>query len=310
VLQLKVVRRQTSEANDDCPLEFMIDGERLKTKTHTARDGYMLSQRVLVGADVMRQLREAEKIAFRACDQRWALMRWQVQLMHDYMDRFEQEREWKAVPKREAGMLEPSSGWPIWVVGGTPPGNVQATPLDGASLYKLLKVSIFQLEATRKDGVSQGSAVAVSPTELLTNCHVVQGSRSLVVRQDHVQWNGRIDRADPKTDRCIVVVPNGSFTPIAGVRPYESLEVGESVYTLGSPIGLELTLANGILSGRREEGGRRYVQTTAPISPGSSGGGLFDARGNLIGITTLAIVGKERLNQALNFAIPADAFWK
>jgi S1-C subfamily serine protease len=196
------------------------------------------------------------------------------------------------------------------VVGGTPPGNVQATPLDGASLYKLLKVSIFQLEATRKDGVSQGSAVAVSPTELLTNCHVVQGSRSLVVRQDHVQWNGRIDRADPKTDRCIVVVPNGSFTPIAGVRPYESLEVGESVYTLGSPIGLELTLANGILSGRREEGGRRYVQTTAPISPGSSGGGLFDARGNLIGITTLAIVGKERLNQALNFAIPADAFWK
>jgi serine protease Do len=86
--------------------------------------------------------------------------------------------------------------------------------------------------------------------------------------------------------------------------------VGEPVYTLGSPVGLELTLANGILSGRREEGGRAYIQTTAPISPGSSGGGLFDAHGNLIGITTLAIVGKEHLNQSLNFAIPADSFWQ
>jgi S1-C subfamily serine protease len=86
--------------------------------------------------------------------------------------------------------------------------------------------------------------------------------------------------------------------------------VGEAAYTLGSPVGLELTLSNGIVSGRREEGGHRYVQTTAPISPGSSGGGLFDARGNLIGITTLALVGREHLNQSLNFAIAADAFWQ
>jgi hypothetical protein len=50
------------------------------------------------------------------------------------------------------------------------------------------------------------------------------------------------------------------------------------------------------------------VQTTAPISPGSSGGGLFDARGNLIGVTTLVLVGREHLNQSLNFAIPADRF--
>jgi hypothetical protein len=101
-----------------------------------------------------------------------------------------------------------------------------------------------------------------------------------------------------------------TLQPIAGVRSYESLEVGEAAYTLGSPVGLELTLSNGIVSGRRDENGHRYVQTTAPISPGSSGGGLFDARGNLIGITTLALVGRENLNQALNFAIAADTFWQ
>jgi S1-C subfamily serine protease len=88
------------------------------------------------------------------------------------------------------------------------------------------------------------------------------------------------------------------------------LEVGEKVYTLGSPVGLELTLSDGLVSGRRDEAGFQLVQTTAPISPGSSGGGLFDARGNLIGVTTLVLTGRERLNQALNFAIPADAFWQ
>ena len=97
---------------------------------------------------------------------------------------------------------------------------------------------------------------------------------------------------------------------MAGIRGYDKLEVGEPVYTLGSPVGLELTLSDGIISGRREEEGRRYVQTTAPISPGSSGGGLFDAKGNLVGVTTLVLAGRERLNQALNVAIPADDFWQ
>jgi S1-C subfamily serine protease len=69
-------------------------------------------------------------------------------------------------------------------------------------------------------------------------------------------------------------------------------------------------MASGVLSGIREERGYSYVQTTAPISPGSSGGGLFDARGNLVGITTMVLVGSERLNQSLNFAIPAEVFAK
>jgi S1-C subfamily serine protease len=64
-----------------------------------------------------------------------------------------------------------------------------------------------------------------------------------------------------------------------------------------------------VLSGLREVDARRFVQTTAPISPGSSGGGLFDRWGNLVGVTTMILVGSDRVNQALNFAIPADSFW-
>jgi S1-C subfamily serine protease len=96
---------------------------------------------------------------------------------------------------------------------------------------------------------------------------------------------------------------------VPGVRSYTDLKVGEPLFALGSPRGLELSLSEGILSGLREEEGQKYVQTTAPISPGSSGGGLFDGRGNLVGITTLVLAGKERLNQALNFALPADSLF-
>ena len=104
-------------------------------------------------------------------------------------------------------------------------------------------------------------------------------------------------------------VADAQLKPIVGVRPYADLKVGEPLYTLGAPSGLDLTLADGMLSGRREEEGVRYVQTSAPISPGSSGGGLFDARGDLVGITTLTFAGKARLNQSLNFAIAAEMYW-
>ncbi|MGC4088748.1 MAG: serine protease [Polyangiaceae bacterium] len=131
-----------------------------------------------------------------------------------------------------------------------------------------------------------------------------------MLKREGKEWVANLERADPDGDRCVLGVRDGNFKPVSGVRSFASLEVGETVYTLGSPSGFDLSLASGVLSGRREENARKYVQTTAPISPGSSGGGLFDARGNLIGITTLVVVGRDRINQSLNFAIPAESFWQ
>ena len=75
------------------------------------------------------------------------------------------------------------------------------------------------------------------------------------------------------------------------------------VYAVGAPRRLEQTISDGLLSGlrRAEDGSLTMVQTSAPISPGSSGGGLFDAHGRLIGITTSGL--KE--SQNLNFAVPS-----
>lgn len=86
------------------------------------------------------------------------------------------------------------------------------------------------------------------------------------------------------------------------LRLSAKLAIGERVYAVGAPEGLESTFSEGIISSLRENDGVHVIQTSAPISPGSSGGGLFDAQGNLVGITTFYL--KE--GQSLNFAVPAD----
>ena len=102
------------------------------------------------------------------------------------------------------------------------------------------------------------------------------------------------------------MVEKSLLTPIKGIRKFDDLVVGEKVYTVGAPIGLERTLGEGIISGLRKFEGEKLIQTSAPISSGSSGGGLFDTRGNLIGITTFLLYEAQNLN----FAIAAEQYWQ
>lgn len=81
----------------------------------------------------------------------------------------------------------------------------------------------------------------------------------------------------------------------------DAIRIGARVYAIGAPRGMELTISEGIVSSLREHAGIRFIQTTAAISPGSSGGGLFDAQARLVGITSFLL--KDAQN--LNFAYPA-----
>ena len=84
----------------------------------------------------------------------------------------------------------------------------------------------------------------------------------------------------------------------------DRVQVGEDVVAIGNPLSLESTVSNGIVSGIRtvEEEGGKFLQVTAPISPGSSGGPLFNMAGEVVGITTMYLKGGENLN----FAIPIN----
>jgi hypothetical protein len=192
------------------------------------------------------------------------------------------------------------------------PDRIAATPLAPSDVFKKVAPSIWVVVATpsraelRVRNVALGSAVAISEHLLLTNCHVVKDRPIIKLVQDGTRDNASLVAADYAGDRCVVKAETLTLTPVAGVRSIESLAVGERAFAVGAPLSLERTLSEGLVSAIRSRGGRAMVQTSAAISPGSSGGGLFDERGNLIGITTLY----SRGAQNLNFAIAAEEFWK
>ncbi len=151
-----------------------------------------------------------------------------------------------------------------------------------------------------------GSAVAVSAHDAITNCHVVkdQGIVALFDADTQKVSIATISVADDETDRCFLSVTD-TLKPIAGVRPAADLKVGERVYTIGNPSGLTKTMGEGIISGLRQRD-VLLIQTTAPISHGSSGGALVDSTGALVGVTTAFL----KDSQNINFAIAGTDFWK
>lgn len=192
------------------------------------------------------------------------------------------------------------------------PDGISATPLAPSDVFKKVAPSIWVVVATpsraelRVRNVALGSAVAISERLLLTNCHVVKDRAIIKLVQEGTRDNASLVAADYTGDRCVIKAESVTLTPVAGVRTIESLAVGERAFAVGAPLSFERTLSEGLVSAIRNRGGRAMVQTSAAISPGSSGGGLFDERGNLIGITTLTY----RVAQNLNFAIAAEEFWK
>lgn len=157
------------------------------------------------------------------------------------------------------------------------------------------------------DVIAQGSAVLIAPGRFVTNCHVLQRGKHFVIsrREDRIVERVRLINSGKGKDLCELdlMQPQPGFDHPVDIAPAESLHIGQPVFAIGSPRGMELTISNGILSGFRESSaGMKLIQTTAPFSAGSSGGGLFDEEGRLIGITTLV----ARDAQNLNFAVPAQ----
>ncbi len=188
-----------------------------------------------------------------------------------------------------------------------------STLLDPVRLFEVASQSVWLVfaarsteELKRASDVALGSAVAVTSKLLLTNCHIIEGRPLVWIKQGEKVERAEVAFGDSQSDRCILSVGLYTLTPIQGMRPYDDLKVGEEVYTIGSPSGLEATLGQGVISGLRRIEQQRLLQTSAPISPGSSGGGLFDKSGNLIGVTTFRL----REGQNLNFAIAVEDYFQ
>jgi len=182
------------------------------------------------------------------------------------------------------------------------------------NLFKTTSQSIYRVLGTVKNGLRSelrafGSAVAIKEHLAITNCHVIGAAGdvlSIGASGTEAVERAELVAVDFIADRCVLGVREMHLHPVAGIRRYDTLEIGETVYAIGNPRSMERTLSNGLVSGKRTIEGARFLQTTAPISPGSSGGGLFDERGNLVAITSMSLRGAQNIN----FAIPAEDFWK
>lgn len=167
-----------------------------------------------------------------------------------------------------------------------------------AEIYSIVAGSIVEIEVVASKGLAFGSGVVISKESVLTNCHVIDGAYSIIVGLGDEKYKANANLGDKVLDLCILTVRNLKNPPvqIANSLP----KIGEKVIAIGNPAGLERTISEGIISSyRKYKDSIDLIQITNPITFGSSGGGLFNESGSLIGITTMAI---PRGN--LNFAMP------
>lgn len=147
---------------------------------------------------------------------------------------------------------------------------------------------------------------------VITNYHVIQGaSKAQVTLADRSTWDAELVGSAPEKDLAVLKIkaPNSKMVPIP-VGTSEDLRVGQAVYAIGNPFGLDQTLTTGIVSalGReiQTESGfpvRDAIQTDAAINPGNSGGPLLDSSGRLIGVNT-AIYSPSGASAGIGFSIP------
>ncbi|NML24938.1 serine protease [Zoogloea dura] len=154
--------------------------------------------------------------------------------------------------------------------------------------------------AGREDG--QGSGVVVGREQVVTACHVIEDARRIRVVAGEQAFDAEWVRRNAPLDLCLLRVAGLKALPVK-LRSGADQPVGLPVYAVGNPLGFGLAVSAGLLAGVEREQPYPHLINTAAQSPGSSGGGLFDLEGRLVGISR-AIMGAA---QNVSRAIPAAA---
>jgi S1-C subfamily serine protease len=200
-------------------------------------------------------------------------------------------------------------GMAIALILGTP-GFGRDSALAQKNLPQLIKkvlpavVTVVGFNAKGKV-IRLGSGFFVDPQgHLITNLHVIKGVARAAVKLNRGQIYPVTEMVsvDAKADlvKLVVPLPGGfpHYLTVSATRP----EAGEHIVVLGSPLGLEHTVTEGLISAIRMIRNRgEFLQISAPISPGSSGGPVLNMRGQVIGIATFQVRG-----QNINFAVPGN----
>ncbi len=182
-----------------------------------------------------------------------------------------------------------------------------------AALTKQLGPAVVQVRTPS----GLGSGFIIHPEGyLITNFHVIEGETEITI-EVYQEEKGALKRAAFERTRIVALDKFADLAlikmetedeetksfPIVRLGQIDSIKVGQPAFAIGSPLGLERTVTEGIVSTKtREFEGRLFLQTTTQINPGNSGGPLFNRKGEVIGVTNM----KLNYSEGLGFAIPVD----
>jgi len=183
--------------------------------------------------------------------------------------------------------------------------RIDAQP-DWNAIARKVEPSVFTIETSYGLGSGWVARSSKSGSELVTNFHVIDeawssGVARVDVRQGDETIEGTIERVDRNDDLAIIHVAEVlPALPTVRDRP----DLAQAVMVVGSPLGLGGTISVGVISGFRSVEGSDYVQFSAPISPGNSGGPVVDARGRVVAVASAKF---EWLGvEALSLGIPVQ----
>jgi S1-C subfamily serine protease len=211
---------------------------------------------------------------------------------------------------------------PLEVTEAAAPQNFDAEEQNNIAVYKRVSPAVVNITSTAvafdffygavpQEG--QGSGFVIDKEgHILTNYHVVANARQVeVTLSNKKKYKAQVIGLDRSHDLAVIKIEAPSLQP-AVLGDSSQLQVGQKVYAIGNPFGLNGTMTRGIVSSirsvREPEGGfiDEAIQTDAPINPGNSGGPLLNSRGDVIGINTM-IASNVGQSAGIGFAIPVNA---
>ena len=176
------------------------------------------------------------------------------------------------------------------------------------TVYEKINPSIVFIEAISGDEISTGTGIVVGKKgEILTSAHVIDENANIEVRtsKGEVYKAEILFKPENQSDLILIKIKPKSFLPVIKLVDSSILKVGQKVLAIGNPFGFSGTLTTGIIS--RIDYEKNKIQTDAAINPGSSGGPIVNADGEVIGISqSIYNPDNNRSNIGIGFAIPVN----
>ena len=175
------------------------------------------------------------------------------------------------------------------------PLSASAVDFDTETLYQ----SVF----TVKTSTALGSGFAIDNTHIITNAHVVQNEKAvLVLTYQEERLYAEVEKSDQQQDLAVLRLKDTTVPPLESAS-LNTVQNGDDIFTVSAPKSMAYTLTKGIVSNReRTMHGMTFIQIDAAVNEGNSGGPLLNAQGQVIGVNTLKIIDSE----GIALAIPID----